>query len=53
MRKAGLFVLVAVILCSFSGCSAVKGFGAGLARDTKGLWQSIIKADEWFKENCW
>ena len=54
----GLFFLVFFV--TVSGCQTVKNtvagagaIGKGLADDTYNTWQTIERADEWFKENCW
>jgi predicted small secreted protein len=65
MRKKKLFA--GALLLSFillSGCETSKGAAVGMggavastasgvAEDSKNLWQSILKADKWMRDNLW
>lgn len=62
-KMISLGILFLCLILS-SGCEttkgAVVGVGAtvagttsGIAKDSKNLWQSILKADNWLRENLW
>lgn len=57
------FLLFIFIILS-SGCETTKGVAQGIgqgigstvggaAKDTQNLWQVILKADQWMKDNLW
>lgn len=60
-------VFLLFVACLAAGCATAKGVGAvgtGVAKDTHtackgvaaggyGVWQGILAADQWFKENLW
>jgi hypothetical protein len=56
-----LFIVGFSLVILSSGCAtttqmvsgAAYGFGTGVAKDTKDTANAIMKADEWFRENCW
>ncbi len=33
--------------------TTAQGAAKGAAKDTAGIWQGILKADNWIKENLW
>ncbi|MCF7871398.1 MAG: hypothetical protein K9L94_04845 [Candidatus Omnitrophica bacterium] len=61
MKKVLLFILGFSLVILSSGCAtttqtvggAAYGFGTGVVKDTKDTANAIMKADEWFRENCW
>ncbi len=53
MRKITFLAIFLIGLISTSGCATVKGFGKGLAEDTKAVWRGVVKADNWFDEHTW
>jgi uncharacterized protein YceK len=65
MKKRLLLILTFSLVILSSGCatttqtvgSATYGvaysFGTGVVKDTKNTAGAIMKADEWFRENCW
>jgi predicted small secreted protein len=50
-------VILVVLFFSISGCATSKGLAEGIAKDTKecgsALWDGMVKADNWIKENLW
>lgn len=63
MRKKVVFWFCCAVIF-LSGCSTLKGLGVGLSEgisrtaagvkeDSRNLWQTILKADNWVKENMW
>jgi hypothetical protein len=64
MKGTPLYLLIILIGIISSGCatttrtasgvaSTAYGFGTGVAKDSKDTTNAIIKADQWFRENCW
>lgn len=64
MSKMFIFFLLAGMVFLSSGCQTISGIGKGIAvgvtsaaeglsKDTRQLWNSILKADSWVKENLW
>lgn len=61
MKKAALYLLIALVATISSGCAtttrtvggAAYGFGTGVVKDTKDTTNAIIKADQWFRKNWW
>jgi uncharacterized protein YceK len=61
MKRIIGYLLIFVIVMIISGCAtttrtvggAAYGFGTGVAKDSKDTADAIMKADKWFRENCW
>lgn len=57
MRKLIFLVICLVGLIAASGCATVsntaEGLGTGLAKDTKAIWNSLVKANNWLNEHTW
>ena len=53
MKRVAFLAIFLVGFILMSGCATVKGFGKGLAKDTKAAWRSIIKADQWIEKHAW
>jgi len=68
MSKIMSWTFVFILIGLFSGCSTLTrttsnaaqgvantavGFGTGLVKDGQDTTNAIIKADQWFRENCW
>ncbi|MCF7878322.1 MAG: hypothetical protein K9L95_02480 [Candidatus Omnitrophica bacterium] len=61
MEKVLLFIVGFSLFVLSSGCAtttqtvsgAAYGFGTGVVKDTKNTTNAIIKADQWFRKNCW
>ncbi|MCF7869668.1 MAG: hypothetical protein K9M01_00930 [Candidatus Omnitrophica bacterium] len=57
MKKIPLLILSFSLVVLSSGCATttqmVYGFGAGVVKDAKDTADAIMKADQWFRENCW
>jgi uncharacterized protein YceK len=64
MKKIPLYFLIILIGIISSGCATTTrtvagiggtayGFGTGAVKDTKDTANAIMRADKWFRENCW
>lgn len=66
MENKKMFLLGILFLCilSTAGCQTAKGASQGIgvtvagtakgaAEDSKNIWQAILRADDWIKENLW
>lgn len=58
MGKFMIWVFIAgIFIFLFSGCATTTrtayGFGTGVAKDAQDTTNAIIRADQWFRENCW
>ncbi|MCM8765783.1 MAG: hypothetical protein NC920_02935 [Candidatus Omnitrophica bacterium] len=62
VRFSFLWILVVIswLAVVFYGCATLKGISQGVALtcqgitdDSKNLWQSLLKADKWIRENLW
>lgn len=54
-RYAALLSLC-VVACLFSGCKTMDGLvmtGQGMYEDSKVLWGSMVKADDWMRKDFW
>lgn len=49
MKQTILFLLLGVLLVSFSGCNTVKGAAKGFGED----WKEAKKIDDWLQKNAW
>ena len=57
MKRIVLLLVVLSMTILLLGCRTVPytvgGFGVGLAKDIKDTWNSIEKADNWFRDKYW
>ncbi len=61
MKRVPLYLLIILIGIISSGCAtttrtvsgAAYGFKTGVVKDAKDTTNAIMKADQWFRENCW
>jgi hypothetical protein len=58
-RRIVLWALL-LSLCLAAGCQTSAGFANGVAsategmtKDAAGIWQGILRIDNWIKENLW
>jgi hypothetical protein len=47
----GIFLFLSIIL--INGCETTKGMVTGAQKDTKNIWQGLVKTDNWLKKNLW
>ncbi|MCF7887515.1 MAG: hypothetical protein K9L71_03810 [Candidatus Omnitrophica bacterium] len=49
MKRIMIVIFMSALVVLSSGCATAKG----LIKDAKNTGDAIMKADEWFRENCW